>query len=485
MQYLTQLFIRGEWVEPARQGTLDVINPATEDVISEVAAATEEDVELAVAAARKALPEWRRLTGTQRGKYLREFASAVQQRKSRLAGLQSRNNGKTLVESEYDMDAVSACFNYYADLAEQLDLRQNQPVTLPSSAFKSHTRFEPAGVVGLIVPWNYPLMTASWKLAPALAAGCTAVLKPSEITPLIELELGAIAQEIGLPAGVLNIVTGTGPDVGAPLCAHPGIDKLSFTGSTPTGTKIMETAAQSVKGVSLELGGKSPILVFDDADIDDAVEWICGGIFANAGQMCSATSRLLVQQSIYPKLMKALLTAVADIRVGDPFNAEVTMGALTSRQQYDKVLTAIAEGKRSGATLAAGGEPVPGLERGYFVQPTVFTDVPLNSSLWRDEIFGPVLAIRTFESETEAVELANDSCYGLIASLVTSDEARIQRVSEALEAGHIFVNGHQELFVETSWGGFKKSGIGRELGPWGLDEFLEVKHITRGVKPGL
>lgn len=485
MHYLTQLFIRGEWVQPAKQDTLDVINPVTEEVITAVAAANEEDVALAVAAARNALPAWRELSGTRRGAYLRKFASAVQQRKSKLVELQSRNNGKTLAESEYDMDAVSASFNYYADLAEQLDQRQNQSVTLPSSAFTSHTRFEPVGVVGLIVPWNYPMMTASWKLAPALAAGCTAVLKPSEITPLIELELGAIAQEIGLPAGVLNIVTGRGPDVGAALCTHPGVDKLSFTGSTQTGIRIMEAAAQGVKSVSLELGGKSPILVFDDADIDDAVEWICGGIFANAGQMCSATSRLLVQRGIYKELMEALLKAVAGIRVGDPFDAGVDMGALTSQQQYDKVLAAIAEGKRSGAKLVAGGGVVPGLERGYFVQPTVFAEVPLDSALWREEIFGPVLAVRMFDTEEEAVELANDSCYGLIASVVTEDEARIQRLFEALEAGHVFVNGHQELFVETSWGGFKKSGIGRELGPWGFDEFLEVKHITRGVKQGL
>lgn len=471
---------------PAGQkNTLGVINPATENVIAAVAAATEEDVALAVAAARNALPAWRRLSGTQRSVYLRKFALAVQQRKPELMELQSRNNGKTLVESEYDMDAASACFNYYADLAEQLDQRQNQPVTLPSTTFTSVTRFESAGVVGLIVPWNYPMMTASWKLAPALAAGCTAVLKPSEITPLIELELGAIAQEIGLPAGVLNIVTGTGRDVGAPLCAHPGIDKLSFTGSTLTGIKIMEAAAQNVKGVSLELGGKSPILVFDDADVDDAVEWICAGIFANAGQMCSATSRLLVQRGIYPQLMDILLKAVAGIQVGDPFDADVSMGALTSRQQYDKVLAAIAEGKRSGAKLVAGGEPVSGVDRGYFVQPTVFSEVPLDSALWREEIFGPVLAVRAFDTEEEAVELANDSCYGLIASVVTDDEARIQRLFEALEAGHIFVNGHQELFVETSWGGFKQSGIGRELGPWGLDGFLEVKHITRGVRQGL
>lgn len=485
MHYQTQLFIRGEWVQPARQGTLEIINPATEEVITAVAAATEEDVALAVEAARDALPAWRRLSGTQRGAYLRKFALAVQQRKPELMRMQSLNNGKTLAESEYDMDLFIACFNYYAGLAEQLDQRQNQPVALPTTAFTSLTRFESAGVVGLIVPWNYPMVTTSWKLAPALAAGCTAVLKPSEITPLTELELGVIAQEIDLPAGVLNIVTGMGQDVGVPLCTHPGIDKLSFTGSTQTGISIMKTAAESVKSVSLELGGKSPILVFDDADIDDAVEWICGGIFANAGQMCSATSRLLVQRGIYPQLMDALLKAVAEIRVGDPFDAGVSMGALTSRQQYDKVLAAIAEGKRSGAKLVAGGEVVSGLERGYFVQPTVFTEVPLDSALWREEIFGPVLAVRVFDTEEEAVELANDSCYGLIASLVTDDDARIQRLFEALEAGHIFVNGPQELFVETSWGGFKQSGIGRELGPWGLDDFLEVKHITQGVKQGL
>ncbi|OEY66837.1 aldehyde dehydrogenase family protein [Marinobacter sp. X15-166B] len=485
MHYQTQLFIDGQWVAPVRQGTLEVINPATEEVITTVAAATAEDAERAVQAARRALPAWRSLSGGERGGYLRRISEAVQQRKDRLIPLQTLNNGKTLAEAEYDMDLVSACFAYYAKLAEQLEQRQNQPVVLPSTEFTSRTRFESAGVAGLIVPWNYPLVTTSWKLAPALAAGCTVIVKPSEITPLIELELGDIAREVGLPAGVLNIVTGTGQGVGAPLCEHPGVDKLSFTGSTATGTRIMATAAQSVKGVSLELGGKSPMLVFDDARIDAAVEWICGGIFANAGQMCSATSRLLVQRSIYPQLLDALVQAVAGIQVGDPFEPQVAMGPLTSRDQYDKVLSAIAQGKQCGATLVAGGGSVPGQERGYFVQPTVFTEVPLDSALWCEEIFGPVLAVRAFDTEEEALALANDSCFGLVAGVITEDEQRIQRLSASLEVGHVFINGPQELFVETSWGGFKQSGIGRELGPWGLDEFLEVKHITRGAKqPG-
>ncbi|WP_372966267.1 aldehyde dehydrogenase family protein [Marinobacter sp.] len=482
MQYKTELFIGGEWVAPRQRGHIEVTNPATEMPIARVAAATAEDLDLAVKAARSALPDWKAFTGAQRAVYLRRMARAVEARKDRLVHLQTLNNGKTLAESEYDIDEVSNCLDYYADLAEKLDHKQGSPVELPVSEYVSQTHFEAVGVVGLIVPWNYPLLTSTWKLAPALAAGCTAILKPSEITPLIELEYGDIAREAELPEGVLNILPGTGADLGGPMTHHPDIDKLSFTGSTATGIKVMQAAAQSIKGVSLELGGKSPILVFDDADITDAVDWICSGIFLNTGQMCSATSRLLVQEGIYPQLLERLKEAVGQIKVGDPFAPDVTMGPLTCRPQYEKVLAAIENGRHCGARLLTGGSAGNAEMKGFFVEPTVFTDVPLDSDLWQEEIFGPVLAVRSFSTEAEAVELANDSPYGLVATIVTNDETRIERLTSALEAGHIFINGPQALFVQTSWGGVKKSGIGRELGPWGLEDFLEIKHTTRFLK---
>jgi betaine-aldehyde dehydrogenase len=476
-----KLFVNGEWRLPAVPATLAVFNPATEEQIADVAAGGREDVELAVQAARAALTTWRKTSGAQRARYLRDIARAIKSRDEELAALSSRNNGKPLHEARIDISDAIATYDYYATLAEKLDERQNVQVPLAAPGFTSTTKLEPAGVVALIVPWNFPFVTTAWKVAPALAAGCTIVLKPSEITPLIELELGAIALEVGLPAGVLNIVNGTGAEVGSVLCDHADIDKISFTGSNRVGEHVMQAAAKQVKSVSLELGGKSPMIVFDDADIDAAIEWILGGIFYNAGQMCSATSRLLVQQGIASTLMEKLKRATEALKLGDAFTEGVGMGPITSAAQLRTVLRYIDRGVSEGLTVLTGGKRAAGFERGYFVEPTIFVDVPSASALWREEIFGPVLCVRTFLTEEEGIELANDSDFGLAAGIITRDAARAERVANALQAGHIWVNSLQVVFPETSWGGFKRSGIGRELGPWGLEAYLEVKHVTRAA----
>ena len=473
----TQLLIGGSWSAAADGRRLSVINPSTEAVIAEVCSAGEADVERAVRAAARAFAGWKSTTGAARAALLRAIARGVEARRERLAALQSLNNGKPLAEADIDVSDVVATFDYYAGLAEQLDTTGETEVELSGTDFRAWIRREPAGVAALIVPWNFPMVTTAWKLAPALAAGCTVVLKPSEITPLPELELAAIAMEAGLPPGVLNVVTGTGPEVGARLAAHPRIAKVSFTGSTAVGTQVMKTAAETIKGVGLELGGKSSIVVFADADLDLAVDLIAGGGFLNAGQMCSATSRVLVQRPIAAELLARLAQRAQSIVVGDPFAPGVQMGPLTSGAQYARVTHAIAEGCASGARLVAGGTPP---ERpGYFVRPTLFADVPTDSALWRDEIFGPVLCVRAFDTEADAIATANDTQYGLVATVVTRDAACGTRMAAALEAGVVWLNSPQVIFPQTSWGGYKQSSLGRELGPFGLAAFQEIKQVVR------
>jgi betaine-aldehyde dehydrogenase len=474
---LDQHFIGGEWVASIGTATAPIVNPATGQAIGTLTLGNAVDVEHAVTAARHAFTNWRKTSGAERAQYLRAIAAQIQDKSEVLAQLSSLNNGKPLFESRMDMSDAAATYEYYAGLAEQLDARQGVAVPLAAEQFSSTTYLEPAGVVALIVPWNFPFVTTAWKVAPALAAGCTVVLKPSEVTPLVEFELATIAQAIQLPRGVLNIVGGDGAGVGAALVDHPEIAKISFTGSNQVGERVMQAAARRVANVSLELGGKSPILVFEDADLQQAVALILGGIFFNCGQMCSATSRLLVHQSLAPQLLEHLKSAAEATRVGDAFEADVNMGPLTNAVQMQKVMSYIERGLSEGLQLLTGGKRLP--RDGFFVQPTIFTDVPTDSALWREEIFGPVLVVRTFATEEEAVKLANDSDYGLAATIVTADAERARRVSRALQAGHIWINGPQAVFPETSWGGFKRSGLGRELGPWGLHAYLEVKSITQ------
>lgn len=471
------VYINGAW--RAGQDVLEVINPATEETLAQVSVGDASAVAQAVDAASAAFIGWSQSTGRERGALLRKVAQGVSEQREALMRVQSRNSGKPLFEAGIDVDDVIATFEYYAGLAEALDAEQDRAVALPSDAFSARLRREPCGVVGLIVPWNFPMVTTAWKLAPALAAGCCVVLKPSEVTPLAELQLARIIAGAGFPAGVFNLVCGTGLAVGAPLAAEPRVAKISFTGSNAVGVQVMQRAAETVKGVSLELGGKSSLLVLEDADLDLALELACGGGFFNAGQMCSATSRVLVADSLADEFLQRLTARVDGIRVADPFAEDVEMGALINRAQYQRVLAHIQRGVQDGARLLCGGERPAHLAKGYFIRPTLFTDVPQDSALWQQEIFGPVLCVRRFTTEDEAIALANDSDFGLVASVVSRNDEAAERVANALQAGMVWINAPQVIFAQTAWGGYKQSSIGRELGPWGLAAFQEIKHVIR------
>ena len=474
-------YINGTWVSPATSETFSVINPATEELIAEIPAGNRVDIDAAVKAARTAFDQgpWPRLSGTERAVYLRKIAAIITRRLDELATLEVLDNGKPYPEAKWDIEDTAATFEFYAGLAEQLDNTSEQVIELPEPGFSSKAIKEPLGVAGAIIPWNFPMLMAAWKVAPALAAGCSIILKPSEITPLTALALAEIADEAKLPAGVLNIVTGLGKDAGQALVEHPDVDKLAFTGSIPTGSKIMAKAARDIKNISLELGGKSPFVIFEDSDIEKAVEWIMFGIFWNQGQVCSATSRVLVAEEIYPALLERLVEETKKITIGPGDQDGVLLGPLVNSDQYKKVLAAIERGVSDGATIATGGQRPPGLDVGYYLEPTILTDIDENSWVWNEEIFGPVVCIKPFQSESEAIRLANDSRFGLAAAVMSKDEDRCDRVSRAFRAGIVWVNCSQPTFVEAPWGGYKQSGIGRELGQWGLNNYLETKQITR------
>ncbi|WP_296746963.1 aldehyde dehydrogenase family protein [Mesorhizobium sp.] len=479
----SDLYIDGQWVKPINGGSSKVINPATEEVIHTISAATAEDVDIAVDAARRAFDKgvWPKLSGADRATYLRDIANGIRARVKEIARLEVIDNGKPFPEAEWDITDAAGCFDFYAGLAEQLDNDPEEPIALADERFISKAVREPIGVAAAIIPWNYPLLMAAWKVAPALAAGCTVVLKPAEVTSLTALELAAIADEAGLPPGVLNVVTGSGSVAGQAIIDHKGVDKLAFTGSGPIGSKIMAAAARDIKRVSLELGGKSPFVVFDDSDIEQAVEWIMFGIFWNQGQVCSATSRVLVQEGIYDALLARLIKETNRIRIGNGLDDGVLLGPLVSRRQHEQVVDAIEAAKAAGATVACGGARPDGFDKGYYLQPTVLTDVPLDSAAWVEEIFGPVVCVRPFKTEEEAIELANDSRFGLAAAVMSKDGVRAERVARAFRAGIVWINCSQPTFTEAPWGGYKESGIGRELGRWGFDNYLETKQITKLV----
>ncbi|WP_234286279.1 MULTISPECIES: aldehyde dehydrogenase family protein [Halomonadaceae] len=478
MQQLDRQFIDNRWVSSRGERYLPVMNPYREETIAEVTAGHPDDVDDAVAAARRALPAWRELSGAQRAIYLEGFADGLSRRREELVRLSSTNNGKVLAEAGIDLDDAIACYRYYAGQARALDERQGRPVELETAGVEARCYHDPVGVVGLITPWNFPLVTSAWKLAPALAAGCTVVLKPSEVTPLPERVLAEIAQEVGLPAGVFNLLFGDGGGIGAPLAAHPGIDKVSFTGSNRVGEAVMHAAAERAADISLELGGKSPILVMEDADPEQAADWVMAGIYFNAGQICSATSRLIVHQAVAESLYDALAARIDALVLGDPLDKASDMGPLTSARQRENVQAYLAVAEQEGlrAVRDASHRTLP--SRGYFLAPTLYRDVPAHSRLWREEIFGPVLCARSVASEEEAIMLANDSDFGLAATVVSAGRERAARIGRALQAGSVWLNSEQLVLPETGWGGFKRSGIGRELGPWGLSAYLAVKHLV-------
>jgi len=474
------LYINGQWQQPKSSHTFATINPATENVINDIPAGNAQDIDSAVAAARIAFDQgpWPKMTGAQRGEYLQKMADIINRRLDELSKLEVLDNGKPYPEAKWDIEDTAGTFEFYANLAKELDDNSIEEIVLPEPGFSSKAIKEPLGVAGAIIPWNFPMLMAAWKVAPALAAGCTMVLKPSEVTPLTAIALGEIAIEAGLPTGVLNIVTGLGQDAGQALVEHKGIDKLAFTGSVPTGSKIMAMAAHDIKNISLELGGKSPLVIFEDTDIEKAVEWIMFGIFWNQGQVCSATSRVLVAEELYPALLERLKTEAEKITIGEGNKDGVLLGPLVNQAQYEKVLAAIGRGINDGAKLVSGGKRPQGHDQGYYLEPTILTDMNEDSWIWQEEIFGPVVCVKSFKTEQQAIEMANNSRFGLAAAVMSKDLVRCDRVAKAFRAGIVWVNCSQPTFVEAPWGGYKQSGIGRELGKWGLNNYLETKQIT-------
>ncbi|PYU16682.1 MAG: aldehyde dehydrogenase [Acidobacteria bacterium] len=477
-----RMYINGEWVESCRGTYFPVHDPSTEEVIAEVPDANAQDVDRAVAAARAAFDSgpWSQSTAQDRGRLLFRLAQKVRDETPRLAELESRNCGKPIVESEYDMADVATCFEYYGGLATKV-LGHVNPV--PANALSLSLR-EPVGVAGQIIPWNYPLLMAAWKLAPALAAGCACVLKPAEQTPLTALEMAQWFEEVGLPPGVVNIITGFGETAGAPLVQHPQVNKIAFTGSAAVGKQIVKMAADTVKRVTLELGGKSPNIFFADADFEAAVDGALFGVFINQGEVCSAGSRILVERTIYSRFLEAMTEKAGRIKLGPPLERETKMGPLVSKEQYERVNSYVEIGKKE-AKLAIGGSRPANPARGYYVAPTIFYDVDNSARIAREEIFGPVAAVIPFNNETEAIRLANDTPYGLAAAVWSRDIFKVFRVVKALRAGVVWVNHMQPTYVEAPWGGYKQSGFGRELGPWGIEEYLETKqvHINLDEQP--
>jgi betaine-aldehyde dehydrogenase len=469
-----QNYVSGQWVGSASGETFPVYDPASEEVIAQVASSDAADVDKAVKAARAAFDSgpWASTTAQDRGRILFKLAEKVRQNGAQLAELECRNTGKPIVEAEFDIADVATCFEYYGGLATKVTGSVN-PV--PANAL-SFTIREPVGVAGQIIPWNYPLLMAAWKLAPSIAAGCTCVLKPAEQTPLTALEFANWFEEVGLPPGVVNIVNGYGESAGAPLVAHPHVDKIAFTGSAAIGKIIVKSAADTLKRVTLELGGKSPNIFFPDADWEAAVDGALFGVFINQGEVCSAGSRILVEKKIYSKFVDAMTEKAKRIKLGAPLERDTKMGPLVSKEQYDRVTSYLDLGKKEAKVSIGGGRPKQ-FAKGYYVEPTIFYDVENSARIAREEIFGPVASVIPFDGESEAIRISNDTPYGLAAAVWTRDIYKAFRVVKSLRAGIVWVNHMQPTYVEAPWGGYKQSGFGRELGPWGLEEYLETKQV--------
>ncbi len=471
----------GAFVPAASGRTFDVMNPASDEVIAKVPEAGKADVDAAVGAARRAFEGWRDVTAQERGRILFRLAQKMRDELPRLAEIETRNSGKPIVESEYDLTDVATCFEYYGGLATKL---HGEVLNVPDNAISMAIR-EPLGVAGQIIPWNYPLLMAAWKLAPALCAGCTMVIKPAEQTPLTLLEFARLFEECGLPKGVVNVVTGFG-ETGAAIVAHADVDKIAFTGSMEVGKIIMRSAADTLKKVSLELGGKSPNIFFADSDFEAAVDGALFGVFINQGEVCSAGSRVLVERPIYKKLVDAMVEKAKKIKLGDGMDRATKMGPLVSREQLERVTRYQEIGKREAKVASGGGRPQdPALQKGYYVEPTIFYDVDNSARIAREEIFGPVMSVIPFDKEEDALRIANDTPYGLAAAVWSRDIFKCMRMVKRLQAGIVWVNHMQPTYVEAPWGGYKMSGIGRELGPWGAEEYLQVKqvHINLNESP--
>jgi betaine-aldehyde dehydrogenase len=477
----TQLYINGQWQSPVTAATRAIINPADESVIAQAAEGTRADARLAIAAARQAFEgPWRQSTIRERAKLLNKIAELVDRDAEKLAHLESLNTGKTLTESRTDMGDIAATFRYFAGLVAS----ESGAVNEAPHHVISRTLREPVGVCGLITPWNYPLLQAAWKIAPALGAGNTVVIKPSNLTPLTTHHFTQLIAELDLPPGVFNLVTG-GAEVGAELAESQDVDLVSFTGGAIAGESIMKAATGNFKRIGLELGGKNPNIVFADADLDVAADYALNAAFFHAGQVCSAGSRLMVQDSVYDAFIARLAERMQRIVIGNGFNAETQMGPVQSAHQHEKILGMVRAGINEGARLVHGGKRPAGhvYQNGYWLEPTLLADVTADMKIAKEEIFGPVITAERFHSEEEVLFAANDTPYGLAAAVWTKDLDKANRLSRKLRFGTVWVNDYHPYFPEAPWGGYKASGIGRELARIGLDEYTELKHSYINLAP--
>ncbi|MBZ5720069.1 MAG: aldehyde dehydrogenase family protein [Acidobacteriia bacterium] len=470
-----RLLIDGQWCDGATK--FDTINPASGEVLTQIVEATAEDVDRAVKAARKAFEDrggpWRKMSASERGRLLWKLADLIEKNIDELAELETLDNGKPIFESRYvDIPMVVDVLRYYAGWATKI---HGETVNTFETAF-TYTLREPVGVVGLIIPWNFPLLLASWKLGPALACGNTVVIKPAEQTPLTTLRFGQLAIEAGLPAGVLNILTG-GPETGKAMVRHPGIDKIAFTGSTSVGKEIMRSAADSLKRITLELGGKSPNIVFADSDIDNAVKGAINGIFYGKGEVCNAGSRLFVESKVQDEFLEKLVARAKKMQPADPLDPKTRMGAIVSQEQMQTVLGYIEAGKREAKLIAGGNRVSLDGGKGYFIEPTIFGGVTNDMKIAQEEIFGPVLATLAFDDVDQVVEQANRNPYGLAAALWTRDLKKAHIVSRQLKAGTVWINTYGLMDASLPFGGYKSSGFGRELGMNALEHYTEVKTV--------
>ncbi|CDZ98425.1 aldehyde dehydrogenase [Phaffia rhodozyma] len=478
----TGLFINGEFVDPVEGKTIETIDPTTGEVITAVSAGTAKDVEIAVNVAEKAFEEvWgEKVPGHERGKILMKLADLVEANADELAAIESLDNGKAFsIARSFDVPEAAACLRYYGGWAD----KDGGKVIEVDQSKMAYTRHEPIGVVGQIIPWNFPILMFAWKVGPALACGNTVVMKPSEMTPLTALRMVALMNEAGVPKGVFNLINGLGITVGAAIASHPRILKVAFTGSTLVGRNIMKAASETnLKNITLELGGKSPNIVFEDADLDQAASWSCFGIFFNHGQACCAGSRIYVQESIKEKFMEKFMAKVKALKVGNPFDDATFQGPQVSQAQYDRIMSYIQSGKDEGATLLAGGKRHG--DKGYFIEPTVFADVKQNMKISKEEIFGPVVAIATFKDEADVIQMANKSEYGLASAVFSRDVSRAITVANRIQAGTVWVNCYNQLNSQVPFGGFKASGIGRELGEYALHNYTSIKSVHINLSGG-